>query len=110
MHFWHWKQSPEISTDPSDGSSTADGHFLVQALQPRMQFSRFRCRVKNGRIGSREKTAPIGHRKRQKKALLKEHADQDQHQKNNAWNIRGKSEISRMQHGKDIHGLVPLAF
>ena len=36
------------------------------------------------------------------KALLKEHADQDQHQKNNAWNIRGKSEISRMQHGKDI--------
>lgn len=37
-----------------------------------------------------------------RKALLKEHADQDQHQKNNAWNIRGKSEISRMQHGKDI--------
>ena len=36
------------------------------------------------------------------KALLKEHADQDQHQENNAWNIRGKSEISRMQHGKNI--------
>ena len=44
---------------------------LVQALQPRMQFSRFRCRVKNGRIGSREKTAPIGHRKRQKKRSSK---------------------------------------
>ena len=44
------------------------------------------------------------------KALLKEHADQDQHQKNNAWNIRGKSEIPACSMEKTSHGLVPLAF
>ena len=102
IHFWHWKQSPEISTYPSDGSSTADGHCLVQALQPRMQFSRFRCRVKNGRNRKQRKDSSHWAQEMAEKALLKEHADQDQHQKNNAWNIRGKSEISRMQHGKDI--------
>lgn len=41
--------------------------YLSQAVQPLAHFSLLRRTEKNGRMGSREKTAPIGHRKRQKK-------------------------------------------
>lgn len=67
MHFWHIKQSPLVTGTPSCGSSTADGQFLVQPLQPRRQDVLSLCREKKGSTGSNENTAPIGQKKRQKK-------------------------------------------
>ena len=110
IHFWHWKQSPEISLDPSDGSSTADGHCLVQALQPRIQFSRFLCRVKSGRIGSSEKTAPIGHRKRQKKRSSKNIPIRIKIRRRIPGRYDARRKFPACSMEKTSHGLVPLAF
>ena len=66
MHFWHWKQSPSTRIESSSGSPMPDGHFLVHAWQPLIQFSRLRCNAKYGSTGSSENTAPIGQRFRQK--------------------------------------------
>ena len=70
MHFWHWKHSPCTILVFASLNSIFAGQLLVHLLHPFIQLSLFLSREKNGKIGSKEKIAPIGQKKRQKKRSM----------------------------------------
>ena len=97
IHFWHWKHSPCTILVFASLNSIFAGQLLVHLLHPFIQLSLFLSREKNGKIGSKEKIAPIGQKKRQKKRSM------------NAIPIirridfiSRKPEVSCMNHGKYI--------
>lgn len=53
------------------GRAMSEGHFLLQALHPVIQFSLFLLREKRGITGRMENTAPMGQSTLQKNLSLK---------------------------------------
>ena len=102
IHFWHWKHSPCTILVFASLNSIFAGQLLVHLLHPFIQLSLFLSREKNGKIGSKEKIAPIGQKETTEEAFYECHSNHKKNQYRNSDFISRKPEVSCMNHGKYI--------
>ena len=110
VHFWHIKQSPLVSIDPSSGSPISEGHFFVHAAQPEIQFSLSLLSAKYGSTGRSENIAPIGHKIRQKKRSCTHMPHRMRMSRTTPAKYPSNAKFPAWSMEKTSHGLLPFSF